>query len=268
MTDLDGIADYDFIEELGAGNHGRYYLADAPARLGLGDARVAVKVLDRRAGESEFRRVANELRIFHSVRSGHLVRIHDAGYADGVLFYAMQHHPDGSLADPARPLDDAARARLVADAARGAHDLHEVGVVHRDIKPANILIDDGRGMLTDLGLARLLSPGMTSTGVGPVGSIEFMSPGAILGERASRATDLWALGVTLHSTLAREGVYGRIPDSNVMEAFTHVLGTAPAVSPRLPEAYRPLVERCLGRGDPIATAADLADAIDAIVVAR
>ena len=102
MTDLDGIADYDFIEELGAGNHGRYYLADAPARLGLGDARVAVKVLDRRAGESEFRRVANELRIFHSVRSDHLVRIHDAGYADGVLFYAMQHHPDGSLAGVAR----------------------------------------------------------------------------------------------------------------------------------------------------------------------
>ena len=261
---MEGIADYRFTKELGAGNHGRYFLAPAPERLGLGDVTVAVKVLDRRASESDFKRVANELRIFHAVESDHLVEVHDAGYADGVLFYAMRYYPDGSLERPARELSETERAALVAGAARGAHDLHEVGVVHRDVKPANILIDGTTARLTDLGLARLLSPGMTSTGIGPIGSIEFMSPQAILGERASRATDIWALGVTLHRVLTDEPIYGAIPDGNVMDAFTHVLRTPPQVSERLPERYRPVVERCLRRGAAFTTAAELADEIDAI----
>ena len=108
---------------------------------------------------------------------------------------------------------------------------------------------------------------MTSTGVGPIGSIEFMSPQAILGERASRATDVWALGVTLHRVLTGDPIYGEIPDGNVMEAFTHVLRTPPQVSDRLPERYRPVVERCLRRGAAFPTAADLADEIDAIASA-
>jgi serine/threonine protein kinase len=261
---VEGIADYRFTEELGAGNHGRYFLAVAPERLGLDGARVAVKVLDRRASESDFKRVANELRVFHAVESDHLVEVQDAGYADGVLFYAMRYYPDGSLERPERELSERERVLLVAGAARGAHDLHEVGVVHRDVKPANILIDGDRARLTDLGLARLLSPGMTSTGIGPIGSIEFMSPQAILGERASRATDVWALGVTLHRVLTGEAIYGSIPDGNVMEAFTHVLRTTPEVSERLPAPYRPVVERCLRQGLAFATAADLADELEAI----
>ena len=44
-------------------------------------------------------------------------------------------------------------------AARAAHALHEAGLAHGDIKPANVLLaNDGGGRLSDLGLARVLSP--------------------------------------------------------------------------------------------------------------
>ncbi|MGI9539898.1 MAG: serine/threonine-protein kinase [Miltoncostaeaceae bacterium] len=260
---MKGIADYEFVEELGSGNHGRFYRAIPPSRLDVEAEHVAVKVLERGATDAEFKRMATELRVFASVRSDHLVRVYDAGSNRGLLYYCMAHYPEGSLASPARPLGGEEVARAVADAARGAHALHEVGVVHRDIKPANVLIEDGRGRLSDLGLARVLAPGMTTTGVGPIGSIEFMAPGIITGERASRRTDIWSLGATLHRALTGEGLFGDIPDDNVLEAFTHVLHGEPNPHPDLAPPHRAIIERCLERsGGGFATAQALADALD------
>lgn len=260
---MKGIADYEFVEELGSGNHGRFYRARTPSRLGIEAEHVAVKVLERGATDAEFKRMATELRVFASVRSEHLVQVYDAGSNGGLLYYCMAHYPEGSLARPSRPLDAAATACIVADAARGAHALHEVGVVHRDIKPANLLIEGGRGRLSDLGLARVLAPGMTTTGVGPIGSIEFMAPSVITGERASRRSDIWSLGVTLHRALTGEGLYGEIPDNNVLEAFTHVLHGDPVLHPGLGTEHRAIIEACLDRsGGGFATAQELADALD------
>ena len=61
---MKGIADYRFVTELGSGNHGRFYKALTPPRLGIEAEHVAVKVLDRGATDSEFTRVATELRMF------------------------------------------------------------------------------------------------------------------------------------------------------------------------------------------------------------
>lgn len=259
---MDGVADYVFIDEIGSGNHGRFFRAAPPQRLGLADDIIAVKVLDRQASEADFARIATELRALHAVKSSHVVTILDAGSDNGLLFYATPFYEEGSLESPSRALARNDHLRIVADAARGAHDLHEAGVVHRDIKPANILISQDRGLLADLGLARFLAPGMTSAGIGPIGSIEYMSPDTILGEKATRATDLWALGVTLHHVLTGEGIYGPIPDTNVMEAFTYVLKTPPVLSASLDEGDRDIVARCLGMADPFSTSADLADAIE------
>ncbi len=239
------IGDYELTELLGEGNYGSFFMSPPPARLGLDVDFVAVKVLAGHASDQDFRRMANELRVFAALRSDHLVEVYDAGQQDGRLFYAMALYPDGSLAEPRVALDLPARVSAVADAARGAHDLHEVGVVHRDIKPANILLADGRGRLSDLGLAQFLTPGMTTTGLGPIGSIEYMEPDVIWGEHAARASDIWSLGLTLHRVVSGEGAFGDIPEDNVLTAFRHVLHQRPNLSPDFPDALRPIVERAV-----------------------
>ena len=256
------IADYRVVEMLDHGNHGVFYRAEPPARLGLEAPFVALKIMERHSTDAEFRRVANELRVFAAVDSPHVVSILDAGQQDGRLFYAMPWHGDGSLADPA-PVSRCLRA--VVDAARGAHALHEVGVVHRDIKPANVLLDGGVARLADLGLAQMMRPGMTTTGVGPIGSIEFMEPDVIWGERASRSTDIWSLALTLHRAVCGTGAFGEIPEDNVLESFQHVLHNRPVLDGSLPDAVRPVVERALAadRGDRHPTAADFADDLEA-----
>ena len=97
------VADYVVVRLLGEGNHGRYLLARPPARLGLADELVALKVFGDPVGEQGYERGVRELRAFAAVRSPYLVRVYDA-VLDDAFAYAMEYFPLGSLASPARPL--------------------------------------------------------------------------------------------------------------------------------------------------------------------
>lgn len=263
---MDRIADYTFIQPLGEGSSGKYYLAATPSRLGIATEHVAVKVLQVSTGEEAFHRLTRELRTFAKVRSANLVTLYDAGQDGGQCYYAMEYCPGGSLAYPTREVSRAEAVTAVSAAARAAHDLHEAGIAHRDIKPANILLTDSGAKLSDLGLVQVLAPGQTITGLGAIGSVEYLDPAIMRGERASRATDIWALGVTLHRVLTGKGIYGELPDRDPLLAVRRVLSSPPTLDSSLSEAEADLVRQCL---DPdltsrFHTAADVADALDAL----
>lgn len=219
--------------------------------------------------------MANELRVYAAVSSPCLVPIYDAGHQDGRLFYATSYFADGSLGSPARPMDRIEVVGAVADAAIGAHALHEAGIAHRDIKPDNLMIDRTRGtgghssdsglraQLGDLGLAQIINPGQTVTGIGPVGTIEYLAPELVQGQVASRASDIWALGVTLHRALSGRSMYQALPVESLLEALRYVLTTRPSLDSSLDPPMASIIGRCLDE-DPSAryqTARDLAEAL-------
>lgn len=241
---MQGIADYEFIDELGESNYGLNYLARTPARLGLAEPQVVVKVISGPTSADAVRRATRELRHFAAAKSDRLVRIYDAGQSGGAFFYVMEHLPRGSLASArdGLPADHAVRA--VHDAALAAHALHEVGIAHRDIKPGNILIADDGGRLSDLGLSQLLSPGVVFTGLGQIG-LEYSDPAIMTGAEASRATDIWSLGASLHFALTGAGVYGDLQATEPLLLVRTILARSPAVDPALPAPARELVATCL-----------------------
>ncbi len=269
---MEGIADYQFIERLGEGNHGTFWLARPPARLGsIGVEFVAVKTLAQQATDQDFKRMANELRVYATVDSPYLVPIFDAGHQEGRLYYATAYFADGSLGAPAGPMTRAEVIGAVSDAALGAHALHEAGIAHRDIKPDNMMLDRSsqesggaiQTRLGDLGLAQIINPGLTVTGIGPVGTIEYLAPELVQGQVASRATDIWAIGVTLHRALTGRGVYQSFPVESLLDALRYVLTARPTVDERLDPATSGIISRCLAE-DPAArfqTAAELADSL-------
>jgi serine/threonine protein kinase len=259
-----GIADYEFVRFLADLGKGEYYLAHRPPRLPVEGDLVAVKILSGSTTDEAFDLATRELRAFASVESPYLVRLFDAGQEGDTFYYAMEYHSLGSLAVPARPLSRDEVLRAVSHAARATHALHEAGIAHCDIKPANVLLREDGGCLADLGLAQVLNPGQTVSGMADTSSIEFVDPALMLGGAPGRATDIWSLAATLHRVLTGAGLYGVLDDSDPLLALRTVLSGEPVVSAELSDREASLIAACLDP-DPAQrplTAAAVADTIE------
>ena len=179
------------------------------------------------------------------------VTIFDVGEWQERPFIVMEHLSGGSLDErlqrtgPPTP----GEALLWLEQAAAALDAaHRHGVVHRDVKPGNLLLDrEGALRVADFGIAS--APGMESlTMTGTVmGTAGYLSPEQAQGERASPASDRYALGV-----VAFELLTGRRPfesDSPTAEATAHVQAPVPSVSALsdLPSELDPVFERALAK---------------------
>ena len=268
---LGGVADYTFVRLLGDGSQGSVYLAVPPSRLGIEVRHVAVKVLARKATDEEFQRAVDELRLFAAQRSPYTTTLIEAGRQEnGTVYYSMEHFPLGSLGAPGRQLSRADVLGLVAHAARGAHALHEAGIAHRDIKPTNVMMHASGGKLSDPDLAHVMSPGQTFSGRSPIDSVFFMEPGVLRGQPPSRASDVWALGVTLHVALTGRPVYEASTDGNLLSALRTVLAGTPRIDSSLTDAEADIVSRCLAAdpADRPPTAEALADHLEGLLARR
>ena len=266
---MKGIADYEFVRPLGESNYGANYLATTPARLGIPQGQVVVKVIAGPTSDDAFRRATRELKHFSVADSDRLIAVYDAGRHGGAFYYAMEYLPLGSLEKPAGALEQAHAVTAVRDAALAAHALHERGIAHRDIKPANILLADDGGRLSDLGLSQLLTPGMMVTGLGQIG-LEFTDPAIMLGASASRASDIWSLGASLHFAMTGVGLYGDLPSGEPLLLVRSILASTPAVSADIPEAAAELIRSCIDsdlRARP-RTAAEVADRISGLLATK
>lgn len=257
------IADYEVLQQLGEGSQGQYWAARPPARLGVSDQTVAVKSIVHAATDAEFARLARHLQLYASVESPCLHRVYDVGQQGNLVYIAGEYIPEGSLTRPARPFSRVDVLRALADAALGAHALHEVGIAHRAIRPGNVMLAQGRAKLADVGVSHLLSPGQTITGAAQMGAIEYLSPEIIQGQPASRASDIWALGATLHKVLTGVSIYPTLPGSSLVEALRFLLNEKPAMGDALRNGERRVIESVVATdpADRPATAEELAASI-------
>jgi serine/threonine-protein kinase len=247
---MDGAGDYVFVREIGHGVHGRVFLARPPARVGVDDDHVAVKVISGHATAGGFEAVVDELLAYAGVDSQLLLPLYDVGMDGGTVFYAMHYSPFGSLAAPARDVPRRERLVAVARAARAVHELHEAGIAHRAIQPSNVLLDSRGALLAEPAVAHLIIRGEPLTGVGTRGDardLEFVDPALMKGGRAGRASDVWSLGVTLHMALTGFGLYPALTSADPMVAVRIYLRSRPEPDSKLSDAERAIVVRALHR---------------------
>jgi serine/threonine-protein kinase len=139
---------------------------------------------------------------------------------------------------------------VLGQAALALGTAHEAGVVHRDVKPANILIrEDGLVKLTDFGIARAMDA-IGHTRVGEMlGTPNYISPEQAVGQQATGASDLYALGVVAHEMLTGERPFDR--GTPIATALSHVNEPPPPLGDDVPEDIRDVVEALLQK-DPAA----------------
>jgi tetratricopeptide (TPR) repeat protein len=253
---------YRLDQELGRGAMGIVWKAQ---QLDL-DRPVALKMLlqGSMAGDSLRRRFVDEARSVARLDHPNVVKVHDVGEEDGILFFTMDYISGPTLRQKIKqskiPIDQI--LEIGSGIAEGLQHAHEGKLVHRDLKPANILIDSsGRPRITDFGIAKDTSRtegGMTREGE-VLGTPAYMSPEqADGGAHSSDArTDIYALGAILYRALT--GVPPYQGDSGY-DILTKVL-TAPVPNAQdenaeIPDDLNELITQLLAKevGDRPATA--------------
>ena len=227
----------------------------------------AVKVLlDALASDTSFvTRFKREANIAATLRHPNIVRVFDAGIQGEHIFFAMEYF-DGMTAG--RLLKQRKQFTLpqVVEMAVQASDAlayaHVEGhVVHRDIKPENLMVDRWwRTKVLDFGLARVEGlHSITSAGT-VVGSLYYVSPEQLLGQKIDGRSDVYALGVSMYEMLSgqrphRGQTFSELSNSILSGKYQPLREVLPSVAPQLER----IVARAMARelADRYESAADL-----------
>ena len=243
---------YELIAQIGEGGMGQVWKG-RDTRL---NRIVAVKV-----AKAEFSdRFEREARAVASVNHPHICQLYDVG----PNYLVMEFVEGAPLEGPMPPGKAVEYAGQVLDALDAAH---KKGIVHRDLKPANILLTRQGIKLLDFGLARQAAPLAESdatltkalTGKGQIlGTLQYMSPEQLQGEKATPRSDLFSFGCVLYEMLTGTRAFdGR----NAASVIASIMSAQPAppISPGIPRAVERVLRTCLEK-DPNArwqTASDL-----------
>ena len=158
---------------------------------------VIVEATSIRGDDELFDRSIRRVELIGELDHVHLVPVLDVGLDHDHLLVvtpAPDEGPDQLLADARRPIRDA--LAVVAAAASGLAHLHAHGVLHRDVQPPHLRRYEGVVKLGGLGLCDRRAD--RTCNVGPIGAVSTMAPSIVRGRPATRGSDLYGLGASLH----------------------------------------------------------------------
>ena len=217
--------------ELGVGQRlGPWRLTERIARGGMGTVfkaerddglyqrTVAIKLLHGLPGPDEVVRLQAERQVLAGLHLPDVAQLYDGGTTPDGYPYLVMEFIDGLPLDrhcASRALGLEQRLRLFLDICVIVRSAHERLVLHCDLKPGNVLVRaDGRPVLLDFGLARLLNDARARQEVGYC-TPAYASPELMRDEPVGVASDVYSLGVLLVELLSTRPCVRGLQDIDV-----------------------------------------------------
>lgn len=245
---------YRIIEQIGAGGMGVVYRA-RDERL---DRDVAVKVLPpgTLADDSARKRFRKEALALSRLNHPNIATVHDFDSEEGIDFLVTELVPgmtlDEKLMAGALPEQDVVRIGM--QMADGLVAAHREGVIHRDLKPGNLrLTPEGRLKILDFGLAKRVDPvdqGTITQSIaeagGAGGTLPYMAPEQLKGEKEDTRSDLWAAGVVLYEMATGRRPFEGKTTIALADEIVHAPPPSPqGLQPRLSARLADIILKCL-----------------------
>ena len=250
---------YRLMRPLGAGGMGEVYLAE-DTRL---ERKVAVKILPSHLASDPERlgRFEREAKALAALNHPNIVTIYSVEEFEGVHFLVIELVDGMTLAEKIQNtgLDLEQFFDLAVPLVDSLAVAHRNGIIHRDLKPGNVMVSyDGRVKVLDFGLAKLRRDHALAgdesehsteqlTAEGQIfGTVAYMSPEQVKGERLDSRSDIFALGVLLY-----EMATGRRPfrgDTSAELMSSILRDTPPSITEvrgELPDHLGRILRRCL-----------------------
>src|SRR3990172_7000835 len=241
------IAHYRIMEPLGAGGMGAVYKAYDKKLHRI----VALKLLpsDYVSQQDRRNRFLQEARAASALNHPHILTVYEVGEDNGIPYIAMEYVEGQTLRQKirSRALQLKQSLEISVQIAEGIAKAHEVGIIHRDLKPENLMISrDGYAKILDFGLAKLVAQReralvadseqktliRVETDSGTlIGTVNYMSPEQLLGQRVDRRCDIFSFGVVLCEMLTGDCPFVHENRIDTMHAILHE-------EPKLPEAIK------------------------------
>jgi len=213
------------------------------------------------ADEAGRQRLRREFETLRSLAEPHVVRVRDLeiGKREGILVLdfvdgpSLAHRLAGQSSERPAVARETATA-IIADVAAALSAAHAAGIVHRDVSPGNILLDsDDEARLTDFGIAHASGDAaITATGL-VMGTLRYVAPEQLRGERATPASDLYGLAAVAYELFAGRPAY----DATTPVALAAAQEHGPLPIERVPPGVDAAIRRSLA-ADPAGRAEDVA----------
>ncbi len=252
---------YQIETALGAGGMGEVYRGVDTV---LGRA-VAIKFLTHHTStQSISERIVQEARSASALSHPNVCTVYEVTESDGQPCIVMEYVEGQALStiippDVGLPFETTVSYGIqIADALAHAHD---AGIIHRDLKSANIIVTpQHRVKVLDFGLAvqdagegvddetSTLDELQSASAQGTPGTLRYMAPEVLRGERADRQSDIWALGAVLYEMVSGKRPFnGKTPH----EISAAILTQPPEPLPsRIPSGLRSIIQTCLTKERP------------------
>jgi DNA helicase-2/ATP-dependent DNA helicase PcrA len=231
------IAHYRIMESLGAGGMGAVYKAYDEKLHRV----VALKLLPPEyiSQEERRRRFLQEARAVSALNHPHILTVYEFGEDAGHPYMAMEYVEGETLRQKitGRALQVSETLEIALQITEGLAKAHEAGIVHRDLKPENLMVRrDGYVKILDFGLAKLVPRRERSLAIDStqktllrfetqsgtiMGTVNYMSPEQLLGQRVDQRCDIFSFGVVLCEMLTGMRPFVHENQIDTMHAILH-----------------------------------------------